>query len=79
MHTGDLIGVLVIDGITYVQCAVAENAYTPDEYLGFAHDYEGTYYQKTEDVIGQVYTTNEDPNVLIVQLSNGGTVALIAT
>ena len=75
--TGDRIGVLVIDGITYVQCYADENAYTPDGYLGFAHDYEGTYWQMKE-VVGRVYTVKEDPCILIVQLSNGGTVVLAA-
>lgn len=74
---GDLIGMLVIDGVTYVQCAADEDAYTPDVYLGAAHDYEGTY-QRSKDVVGRVYTVKEDPHVLIVELSNGGTVVLVA-
>ena len=70
---------VVVDGVVYEQFAVDTELFTLDTYLGAAHDYEGTYkkyYINNKDVEGKLYTTKEDPEVLIVKLSNGGVVAL---
>ena len=78
-NVGDTIGMVVVDGVVYEQFAVDTESFTLDTYLGAAHDYEGTYkkyYINNKDVEGKLYTTKEDPEVLIVKLSNGGVVAL---
>ncbi len=73
----DVIGMVVIDGVTYVQFDTDAEAYTPDVCLGAASDFEGTY-QTYFDITpaNKLYTTKEDPNILIVKLENGGVVAL---
>ena len=78
----DILGMVVIDGITYIQVNTdikTAEAYTLDNYLGIASDFEGTYKTHLDDIIGKLYTTKEDQNVLVVKLDNGGTVVLKKT
>lgn len=75
----DVLGMVVIDGATYLQYSTDGEAYTPDIYLGYASDYDGTYKTHIHDVVGELYTAKEDANILIVKLSNGGTVILRKT
>jgi len=72
----DILGMVVIDGVTYLQFGTDAAAYTPDICLGDTADYEGTYKSHLKDVAGKLYTTKEDADVLLVKLGNGGTVAL---
>lgn len=77
--TGDIIGVVILDGVQYTQfdAGLKAEAFTLDTYLGPVSDYEGTY-QHISGVTGKLYTVVEDENILVVKLSNGGTVALVA-
>ena len=67
---GDRIGMVKYGGDNYVQCSTTTKAYTPDKYLGEAYDFEGTYQIGFEDIVGGLYMTKEDPNVLMVELKN---------
>ena len=72
----DAMGMIVKDGVTYLQIFGAdEYNFTLDENIGYANDFEG-YYRYIKDVVGEVYTVKESPDVLVVKLSNGGTVVL---
>lgn len=68
---GDVIGMVKYGGANYVQCSTSTKAYTPDKYLGEAYDFEGTYQSHFSNVVGGLYMTKEDPNVLMVELKNG--------
>lgn len=72
----DILGMVVIDGETYIQFFTDFKAYTLDACLGDASDYEGTYKTHLSDIAAKLYTAKEDSNVLIVKLGNGGTVVL---
>ena len=72
----DVIGLVIIDGTHYVQFDAKDKIYTPDSYLGYADAYEGTYRTFLSDVKGMLYISKEDPDVLLVKLSNGATVTL---
>jgi hypothetical protein len=72
----DVIGMVVVDGVTYVQFETNPDVYTPDACLGAAGDFQGTYQTLLTDVPAKLYTTKEDPDVLIVRLENGGVVVL---
>ena len=65
---GDIIGAVKYGGSYYVQCRTSVKAYTPGEYLGEAHDFEGTYQTYLSELAGGLYMTKEDPNVLLVEL-----------
>ncbi len=65
----EFIGMIKYGGANYVQCSTTTKAYTPDNYLGEAHDFAGTFQLK--DGIGGLYNVKEDPNVLMVELKNG--------
>ena len=65
----EFIGMIKYGGANYVQCNTTTKAYTPDNYLGKAYDFEGTFQLK--DGIGGVYNVKEDPNVLMVEVKNG--------
>ncbi len=71
-----ILGMVVIDGETYLQFFTDFEAYTLDACLGDASDYEGTYRTHPNDFAAKLYTAKEDSNVLIVKLGNGGTVVL---
>ena len=71
----DALGNIYKDGLLYLQFSVYDDGFTLDEHIGAVSDFEG-YYQNIKDVTGEVYTVKETPDVLIVKLSNGGTVAL---
>lgn len=73
----DVIGMVIVDGTTYVQFEMDGMNYTPDVCIGAANDYEGTYQTYMQDISAKLYTTREDSNVLIVKLSNGGVVTLM--
>ena len=71
-NLGDRIGIVKYGGANYVQlqCSTSSKAYTPDKYLGEAEDFEGTYQNDFEDIVGGLYMTREDPNVLMVEMKN---------
>ena len=71
----DALGMIYKDGLMYMQFSVYDDGFTLDENIGAASDFDGTY-KYLEDVTGEVYTVKESPDVLIVKLSNGGTVVL---
>ena len=71
----DALGYIYKDGMMYRQFSVYDDGFTLDEYIGAASDFDG-YYKNIKDVTGEIYTAKESPDVLIVKLSNGGTVAL---
>lgn len=73
----DVIGMVKVDDITYVQCSTTTEIYTPNKYLGEAYDFEGTYQTHLSDVAGGLYNVKEDPNILMVELKNGDYVILI--
>ena len=66
----DVIGMVKYGGANYVQCSTTTKAYTPDKYLGQAYDFEGTYQIGFEGIVGGLYITKEDPDVLMVELNN---------
>ncbi|MBP3330330.1 MAG: hypothetical protein J6L89_05800 [Clostridia bacterium] len=72
----DMLGHVVIDGAVYLQRNDDAERYTRDICLGSASDYEGTYQTYFKDVAGNLYTTKEDSDILIVELVNGGSVVL---
>ena len=71
------IGTVKVNGVKYVQCSTNTKVYTPDEYLGKASDFEGTYQEGTfqipmSDIAeGSIYFAKEDSNVLMVSVKNG--------
>ena len=67
----DVIGMVKVDGISYVQCSTNTKLYTPDKYLGEAYDFEGTYQTHLSDVASGLYIAKEDPDVLMVELKHG--------
>ncbi len=67
----DVIGMVKVNGINYVQCSTNTKVYTPDEYLGNAYDFEGTYQTYFSDSTAGLYIAKEDPNVLMVELKQG--------
>ncbi len=67
---GDVIGMVKYGGANYVQCSTSTKIYTPEKYLGEANDFEGTYQTGFDDIVGGLYMTKEDPNVLMVELKN---------
>ena len=74
-YVDDALGIMYKDGVMYIQFDVYDDGFTLDENIGAASDFNG-YYKNIKDVTGEVYTVKESPDVLIVKLSNGGTVAL---
>lgn len=81
-NAGDVIGMVKYNGANYVQCSTntqisteiypeTVTVYTPGKYLGEAEDFEGTYQNDFDDIVGGLYMTKEDPNVLMVELKNG--------
>ncbi len=74
---GDISGVVVVDGSTYVQFTDDSKTYTPDVYLGLAKEFEGTYKTYLADDSCRLYTTKENADVLIVDPGNGGVVTLV--
>lgn len=75
----DVLGLVVVDGVTYIQFDVGTAGYTPDTCLGAAGDFEGTYQTYMRDPSIKLYTTKENPDVLLVQFEAGGAVALKKT
>ena len=75
----DILGMVVVDGATYIQFTTDAHAYTVDACLGAASDFEGTYKTHLYDIAGKLYTTKEDADVLLVKLINGGIVTLKKT
>ncbi len=67
----DVIGVVKYNGAYYVQCCSSTKVYTPNKYLGESYDFEGTYQTYCSELAGGLYTTKEDPNVLMVELKRG--------
>ena len=75
---GDALGMIYKDGVMYMQFSVYDDGFTLDENIGAASDFDGSY-KYIRDITGEVYTVKESRDVLIVKLSNGGTVALART
>lgn len=73
-YSNDVIGMVKVNGIKYVQCSTVTKVYTPDEYLGYARDYEGTY---QKDSGAELYVTKEDSDVLLVKLESGDYLVLM--
>lgn len=74
-YVEDALGIMYVDDVMYIQFDVYDDGFTLDENIGAASNFNG-YYKNIKDVTGEVYTVKESPDVLIVKLSNGGTVAL---
>lgn len=74
--TGDVIGIVIIDGVSYVQFEANDEDYTADRYLGDASQFDGTYKTHLCGISAALYTTRESEDVLMVKLGNGGTVML---
>lgn len=72
----DVIGMVKVEGVTYVQADINAEKYTIDTCLGDARDFDGTYQMPLNDLPTKLYTTKEDSDILIVKLSNGGIVVL---
>lgn len=72
----DYIGMVIVDGIQYVQYSVDETLFTQDKYLGDARDFDGTYKSHINELTVELYTVKESDNVLLAKLSNGGTVVM---
>ncbi len=70
-NVGDVIGMVKYNGANYMQCSTTTKAYTPNEYLGKANDFEGTYQIYLSDIAGGLYNVKEDPNILMVEVKNG--------
>ena len=62
----DVLGMVVVNGVTYLQFQTETDTYTPAVCLGFAADFEGTYQTLLHDVTAKLYTTKENPDVLVV-------------
>ncbi len=73
----EVLGVVIVEGKTYVQTTTDKKSYTPDVYLGEASDFEGTYKTQLTDVKGKVYTVKESKDILIVKIKNGSVVTLV--
>lgn len=72
----DVLGVVIVNEIQYLQYSVDEALFTPDKYLGDARDFDGTYNSHINELSVALYTVKESKNVLLAKLSNGGTVVL---
>lgn len=74
----DMIGVIKMNGITYIQYHTDENLFTADACLGDANHYEGSYknFPGIDNPSAILYTTKESQNVILVKLGNGATVVL---
>lgn len=73
----DKLGFIIADGKTYTQVQnVNTEKYTPKDFLGMAKDFDGFY--KNGEINGKVYTVEENLNLLIICLDNGGKVLLEA-
>ena len=68
----DVIGIVKYNGVNYVQLQnyTSTKKYTPNEYLGEAINFEGTYQRYLSEVAGGLYNVKEDPNILLVELKN---------
>lgn len=73
----DVLGVVIVEGKTYVQTTTDEKSYTPDVCLGEASDFEGTYKTHLTDVKGKVYRVKESKDILIVELDDGAVITLV--
>ena len=52
----DMLGMVIIDYMTYIQFISDTKSYTLDICLGFANDFEGTYKTHLTDISGKLYT-----------------------
>lgn len=88
--TADVIGLVVVDGVTYIQDTFADpDSYVIDRFIGNVDEYEGSYNPSVEtkeklpevidniiNITGELYTVKDDSDVLIAKFSNGGTIIL---
>ncbi len=72
----DVIGMVIVDEIQYVQYSIDDTLFTADKYLGDAREFDGTYKSHINDITAELYTVKESDNVMMVKLGNGGTVVL---
>ena len=70
----EFVGMVQIEGVSYVQCSSIHEVYTPDEYLGDAEDFNGTYQLENS---GDLYTVKEDVDVLMVKFDDGEIAILV--
>lgn len=79
-YADDRCGVVIVDGKEYIQDFTdyaIDETFTADKSIGDARDFEGTYKMMDGIISAEIYTVKESKNVLLVKLSNGGTVVLI--
>ena len=69
---------VIIDGVGYVEYNAGTATYTPDICLGSPSDYDGNYRAFFSDIPATLYTSKENPDILIVDES-GTIVYLIKT
>lgn len=67
-------GTVQVEGVKYVQCSSIHEVYTPDEYLGDAEDFDGTFSLENS---GDLYTVKEDVDVLMVKFDDGEIAILV--
>lgn len=69
---------VIIDDVGYVEYDAGNETYTPDICLGSPSDYDGNYRAFFSDIPATLYTSKENPDILIVDES-GTIVYLIKT
>lgn len=73
---GDALGMVIIDGITYLQNFSDNTVYTPEEYLGNGGDFKG-FYQGDTSI--SFYTAKENADIIIVMFYDGSQLNLLKT
>ncbi len=69
---------VIIDGVGYIEYDAGTETYTPDICLGSPSDYDGNYRAFFSNIPATLYTSKENPDILIVDES-GTIVYLIKT
>lgn len=62
------LGMVIVDGVTYVETNTDGKTYTHDTCIGGSEDFDGTY--NALDISAKYYTTKEDPDVLLAFLAD---------
>jgi hypothetical protein len=74
LQSDDSLGWLVVDGKVYLQSDFSVQETEADAFLGMASGFVGNYHDPACD--GYVYECADNPAVLYIKLTNGGTVVL---
>lgn len=61
-------GMVIVDGVTYVETHTDRKTYTHDTCIGGTYDFDGTYHAL--NISAKFYTTKEDPDVLLAFLAD---------